>query len=196
MRVLGAIIAGGTSSRMGREKAFMELDGVTLIERVASRIRFQVDELVINANGDPSRFSGLPHTVITDLLEVGTPLAGLHASLCFAADDGFDAVLTVPSDTPLLPLDLVQRLKEGGTHSGAAHAKSAGREHYLTGIWTTAMAKPLERLIREENLRRAQDFCAKAKSEAVTWSDHPHDPFFNVNTPEDLETALRVLRGA
>jgi molybdenum cofactor guanylyltransferase len=196
MKVLGAIIAGGSSSRMGREKAFVQLDGVTLIERVASRIRFQVDDLVINANGDPARFAVLPHTVIADLMDVGTPLAGLHASICFAADGGFDAVLTVPSDTPLLPLDLVRRLKEGGTHSGAAHAKSAGREHYLTGIWTTAMAKPLERLVRNEGLRRVQDFCAKAKSETVTWSDHPHDPFFNVNTPEDLETALRILRGS
>jgi molybdenum cofactor guanylyltransferase len=196
MKILGAIVAGGASSRMGREKALMPVDGISLIERVASRIRFQVDDLVINANGDPQRFAHLPYTVIVDLIDVGTPLAGLHACLCFAADDGYDAVVTVPSDTPLLPLDLVERLRDGGTHTGAAHAKSAYREHYMTGIWTTAMAKPLERLIREQHLRRVQDFCAKAKSETVTWSDHPHDPFFNVNTPEDVETVIGILRGA
>jgi molybdenum cofactor guanylyltransferase len=194
MKILGAIIAGGRSTRMGCEKALMRVDGIALIERVASRIRFQVDDLVINANGDPTRFVSMPHTVITDLIEVETPLAGLHAALSFAADDGYDAVLTVPSDTPLLPLDLVARLKEGGEHSGAAHAKSAGREHYLTGIWTTAMAKPLERLIRDHALRRVQDFCLKAKSETVTWTDHPHDPFFNVNTPEDVDVVERALK--
>jgi molybdenum cofactor guanylyltransferase len=197
MKILGAIIAGGHSTRMGgREKSFIELDGVTLIERVASRIAFQVDGVVINANGDPSRFAKLDHVVITDLLhEVGTPLAGLHAALSFGADDGYDAVLTVPSDSPLLPLDLVARLKQTGEITGAAHARSGGQDHYLTGLWTTAMARPLERLIRENNLRRVQDFAAKAKAEKAVWSDLPHDPFFNINTPEDLKTAELIARG-
>jgi molybdenum cofactor guanylyltransferase len=198
MKILGAIIAGGQSTRMGgREKAFIELDGVALIERVASRIGFQVDEVVINANGDPSRFAKLDHVVITDLLpEVGTPLAGLHAALSFGADDGYDAVLTVPSDSPLLPLDLVERLKVAGEVTGAAHARSGGQDHYLTGLWTTAMAKPLERLIREQSLRRVQDFVTKAKAEKAVWSAIPHDPFFNINTPEDLAEAERIARAA
>jgi molybdenum cofactor guanylyltransferase len=193
MKILGAIISGGQSTRMGREKALMPIDGVTLIERVASRISFQVDELVINANGDPGRFAVAPYTIITDLIDVGTPLAGLHAALCFAADDGFDAVLTVPSDCPLLPLDLVARLKEGGEFSGAAFARSDDRDHYLTGLWTTAMAKPLERLIRNEGLRRVQDFCAKAHAVPVTWATIPHDPFLNVNTPEDMDRVIQIL---
>jgi molybdenum cofactor guanylyltransferase len=197
MKILGAIIAGGHSTRMGgREKSFIELDGVTLIERVSSRIAFQVDDVVINAKGDPSRFAKLDHVVITDLIdEVGTPLAGLHAALSFAADDGYDAVLTVPSDSPLLPLDLVSRLKLAGEITGAAHARSGGQDHYLTGLWTTAMAKPLERLIRENNLRRVQDFAAKAKAEKAVWAALPHDPFFNINTPEDLKTAELIARG-
>jgi molybdenum cofactor guanylyltransferase len=198
MKILGAIIAGGNSTRMGgREKAFLELDGVTLIERVSSRIGFQVDEVVINANGDPARFAALNHVVIADLLDdVGTPLAGLHAALSFGADDGYDAVLTVPSDSPLLPLDLVERLKKAGHVTGAAHARSGGQDHYLTGLWTTAMAKPLERVIRDQNLRRVQDFVTKAKAEKVVWAAIPHDPFFNINTPEDLELADKIARGA
>lgn len=197
MKILGAIIAGGRSTRMGgQEKAFLVMDGVTLIERVSSRIGFQVDEVVINANGDPSRFAKLDHVVIADLLEdVATPLAGLHAALSFGADDGFDAVLTVPSDSPLLPLDLVERLKQAGQVTGAAHARSGGQDHYLTGLWTTAMAKPLERLIRDQNLRRVQDFAMKAKAEKVVWAALPHDPFFNINTPEDLAEAENIARG-
>ena len=181
----------------GQEKAFLVMDGVTLIERVSSRIAFQVDEVVINANGDPSRFAKLDHVVIADLLEdVATPLAGLHAALSFGADDGYDAVLTVPSDSPLLPLDLVERLKQAGQVTGAAHARSGGQDHYLTGLWTTAMAKPLERLIRDQNLRRVQDFVVKAKAEKVVWAALPHDPFFNINTPEDLAEAEKIARGA
>jgi molybdenum cofactor guanylyltransferase len=196
MKILGAIVAGGKSSRMGgQEKAFLLLDGVPLVERVASRIGFQVDEVVINANGDPQRFAGFKHLVIADLMEdVGTPLAGLHAALCFGAEDGFDAVLTVPSDSPLLPLDLVARLKQAGEQTGAAHARSGGRDHYLTGLWTTAMAKPLERLIRSEKLRRVQDFAVRAKAEKAAWAALPHDPFFNINTPDDLALAEAIAR--
>jgi molybdenum cofactor guanylyltransferase len=198
MKILGVIIAGGQSARMGgREKALLSLGGVTLIERVASRIGFQVDETVINANGDPQRFAGLGHVVIADLMpDIGTPLAGLHAALSFGADDGYDAVLTVPSDCPLLPLDLVSRLQQAGEITGAAHARSGGQDHYLTGLWTTAMAKPLERLIREHDLRRVQDFAAKAKAEKVVWAALPHDPFFNINTPEDLAEAENIAASA
>jgi molybdenum cofactor guanylyltransferase len=198
MKILGVIIAGGQSARMGgREKALLSLGGVTLIERVASRIGFQVDETVINAIGDPQRFAGLGHVVIADLMpDIGTPLAGLHAALSFGADDGYDAVLTVPSDCPLLPLDLVSRLQQAGEITGAAHARSGGQDHYLTGLWTTAMAKPLERLIREHSLRRVQDFAAKAKAEKVVWAALPHDPFFNINTPEDLAEAENIAASA
>lgn len=198
MKILGVIIAGGSSTRMeGREKALLPLEGVLLIERIASRISFQVDEVVINANGDAGRFGFLPHKVIPDTItHVGTPLAGLHAALRHGAAHGFEAVLTVPSDTPLLPLDLVSRLMEAGQHSGAAFARSGGRDHYLTGLWTCAMAKPLEGLILNDDLRRVQDFCTRAQAEKVVWAAIPHDPFFNINTPEDLAEAEKIARGA
>jgi molybdopterin-guanine dinucleotide biosynthesis protein A len=132
MKILGAIIAGGTSSRMGQEKALIDIDGVPLIERVASRLRFQVDGLIINANGKPDRFAVLSYPVVPDELKgIGTPLAGIHAVLRYASANGFKAAVTVPSDTPFLPLDLVQRLAEAGTHKGAAIAMTHGQPHYL-----------------------------------------------------------------
>jgi molybdenum cofactor guanylyltransferase len=197
MKILGAIIAGGHSTRMGgREKSFLELDGTTLLERTLSRLRFQVDEVVINANGDAARFAKTGAVVIEDLLsEVGTPLAGLQSALYYGASRGFDAVVTVPSDAPFLPLDLVERLLEAGEVTGAAIARSGGQDHYLTGIWTTAMAKPLGRLIETEALKRVQDFVLKAKAEKVVWAAVPHDPFFNINTPEDLVEAEMIVKG-
>jgi molybdenum cofactor guanylyltransferase len=113
MKVLGVIIAGGKSSRMlGREKAFLKLANVPLIERVSSRIRFQVHAIAINANGDVSRFASLGVPVIQDAVALHSPLAGIHAAISYGASHGYDSVLTVPSDTPLLPLDLVERLEE------------------------------------------------------------------------------------
>jgi len=195
MKILGAIIAGGTSSRMGQEKALIDIDGVPLIERVASRLRFQVDGLIINANGNLERFASLGYPVVGDeLKDIGTPLAGIHAALCHARANSFTAVVTVPSDTPFLPLDLVLRLAEAGSHKGAAIAMTHGQPHYLTGIWTVALLPALERRMKNDNLRRVQDFTSAAEAERVVWSDHPHDPFFNINTPEDLKRALEIAR--
>jgi molybdopterin-guanine dinucleotide biosynthesis protein A len=193
MNILGAIIAGGTSSRMGREKAFLDIGGVPLIERVASRLRFQVDALVLNANGEQARFCALGCPVVADELpEMATPLAGIHAVLRYAHARKFKAVVTVPSDTPFLPLDLVPRLAEAGSHKGAAIAMTLGQPHYLTGIWATALLPALERRMKEGDLRRVQDFAAATQAERVVWSDQPHDPFFNINTAEDLKLALGI----
>jgi molybdopterin-guanine dinucleotide biosynthesis protein A len=198
MKILGAIIAGGHSTRMGgREKSFLDLAGASLLERTLSRLRFQVDEIIINANGDASRFAATGVTVVEDVLtDVGTPLAGLQAALYYGASKGFDAVVTVPSDAPFLPLDLVERLLEAGEVTGAAIARSGGQDHYLTGIWTTAMAKPLGRLIEAEAMKRVQDFVTRAKAEKVVWAAVPHDPFFNINTPEDLTVAEQIVKAA
>ena len=196
MKILGAIIAGGESKRMGEEKALLKLDGVTILERIASRLRIQVDEVILNANGDNARFanSGIPF--IADLLTtIATPLAGLHAVLRYGDENNFDAVVTVPSDSPFIPLDLVSRLLEAGEEKGAAIARSHDQEHYLTGIWTTALSRPLEKLILHENLRRMQDFVSRVEAPSVLWSDQPHDPFFNINTPDDLKIAELIAKG-
>jgi molybdopterin-guanine dinucleotide biosynthesis protein A len=182
---------------MGQEKALLKIGNVPLIERVLSRLAFQVDEVVINANGDTQRFFGLGCAVVPDrIITVSTPLAGIHAALHHATTLGFAAVVTVPSDTPFLPLDLVDRLKEAGTVKGAAFAATLGQPHYLTGIWTVALLPALERRIRDSGLRRVKDFAAEAEAEIVTWSDLPHDPFFNINTPEDLALAETLVEGA
>ncbi len=195
MNILGAIIAGGTSSRMGgREKAFLNLGDVPLIDRVHSRIRFQVHSVIINANGDAARFARFGLPVVPDLVStVRTPLAGLHAALSYATRHRFDAVLTVPSDTPFLPLDLVDRLEEEGRATGAAVAESGGQIHYLTGLWSSALLPVLHKAVLEEGVSRVQDFERKVFTVAVNWPIEPHDPFMNINTPDDLAAAVKLV---
>jgi molybdenum cofactor guanylyltransferase len=192
MKVLGAIIAGGQSTRMGSEKAFITLDGVSLIGRVMSRIRFQVDQTIINANGDATRFEYLNVPIVPDHLPTGTPLAGLHAALRYASRNDFDAVLTVGSDQPFLPLDLVHRLEEEGRATGAAVGESGGQVHYLTGLWSAALTPELETQIKK-GMRRVQDFVNLLATAEVDWPTAPHDPFFNVNTPEDVARAEAIV---
>ena len=138
-----------------------------------ARLAPQVDQLVINANGDATRFN-LP--VIVDRIETGTPITGLDAALSYAVENGFDFVLTTPCDTPMLPQDLFLRLKG----EGAAIACSGGQAHYLTGLWPAGCLP----LLKE--LRRVQDFAAATKARRVVWAIEGHDPFLNVNTPQDF----------
>ena len=194
MRIAGVIIAGGSSSRMGREKALAMLAGKALLSHVIERIASQATAVVINANGDSERFAAFGLTVIADrLTEIGTPLAGLHAALSFAREEGFDAVLTVPSDAPFLPRDLTPRLAE--VHSAAVIAASGGQQHFLTGLWSHALLEALEAAIRDGGVVRVKDWAKSCGAAVVDWPDEPYDPFFNVNTPEDLAEARRIAAG-
>jgi molybdopterin-guanine dinucleotide biosynthesis protein A len=191
MRIAGAVIAGGRSSRMGQEKAFAMLGGQPLLAHVIARIAAQTDALFINANGDPARFDGFGRAVIPDLNNgIATPLAGLQACLQFAAAGHFDAVVTVPSDAPFLPRDLVRRLADRSAR--AAIARSGGQDHFLTGLWSVGLRPELDRAIAQEGLVRVKDWTRRCQAVTVAWAVGPHDPFFNVNTPEDLAEARRI----
>ncbi len=191
MRTLGVIVAGGRSSRMGREKAVETLRGRTILSRIVSVLAPQLDEIVINANGDASRFSATGLSVIADVRpEVGTPLAGLHTALALGKTKGCDAVLTVPSDGPFLPGDLVARLR--AAKGGAAIAASGGQAHYLTGLWPPGLLGKIERALAQPRFPRLQDWARDCEAAIVEWPSQPYDPFFNVNTPEELAEAERI----
>jgi len=191
MKICAVIVAGGRSSRMGREKALELIRERTLLEWIMSRLAGQAQAIMLNVNGDAERFAHLGVPVIQDVhTDIGTPLAGVHAALVHAHEKGFDAVLTVPSDVPFLPGDLVQRLAAASRH--ACVAASAGQQHYLTGLWSPSLLPDMERAMDEPRKPRLQDWCRMCGAEIVEWSTEPYDPFFNVNTPEELAEARRI----
>ena len=189
MKIAGVIIAGGRSSRMGREKAFALLSGRTILSHIVERIAPQVTIIAINANGDPDRFAETGLNVIPDVLGTGTPLAGLHAALRFARCEGFDAALTIPSDAPFLPRDLVRRLSSA--RASAAISQSGSQSHFLTGLWPHILLEKLEQTIGVQTVR-VKDWTRYCNAATVAWPVEPFDPFFNVNTPQDLAEAERI----
>ncbi len=191
MRICAVIVAGGQSSRMGREKAMETIRGRRMIDRMAATLGSQVDSIVVNATGDTQRFLSLGLPIIADLRsDIGTPLAGVHAALDHAHANGFDAVLTAPSDAPFLPGDLVQRLADAGR--SAAIAASGGQPHYLTGLWSRALLPEMELALAQPRTPRLQDWCRMCEAATVEWPTAPFDPFFNVNTPDELAEAERI----
>jgi molybdenum cofactor guanylyltransferase len=199
VKIVGLLLAGGLSRRMGGgDKSLRRLGGVTLLGRVITRLRPQVDALVLNANGDPARFAeyGLP--IAADAVPgFAGPLAGVLAGLDWTAahlpDCGY--VASVATDAPFLPEDLVARLAAAQEQAGAdlACAASGGRTHPVFGLWPVRLREDLRQAVVEEGVRKVDLWTARHRLITVAFADQPFDPFFNANRPEDLEAAATLL---
>ena len=193
---VGLILAGGLSRRMGGgDKTLRLLGGQSILARVAGRLRPQVDAVLLNANGPTERF-GLDLPVVPDTLpDTPGPLAGILAGLDHVAAHypGAQYMLSVPADCPFLPADLAAKLLTGLGTARAAYAGSGGRAHPVIGLWDVALRDELRRLLVDEDIRRVERWTQRAGAVAVEWPAVPYDPFFNVNTPDELEEAERIL---
>ena len=204
-RVAGVLLAGGRARRMGGgDKGLQKLGGRPIIEYILERARPQVSTLVINANGDPERFSAFGLDVVADVIEgFAGPLAGVLTGMEWAAAKGPGTgwVATFATDAPFVPLDLVSRLSAAVEKDGAdmACAASGGRAHPVFGLWPVALATDLCRAMEDEDMRKIDIWTARYHLIEVDFSDHPFDPFFNINEPDNLTEAELILhteRGA
>jgi molybdopterin-guanine dinucleotide biosynthesis protein A len=199
MNIVGLLLAGGQSRRMGGgDKALRLLAGQPLLDHVIARIGPQVGALVLNANGDPSRFAryGLP-VVADSIADFAGPLAGILAGLDWAAANRPDCtlVVSVATDAPFLPADLVARLVEGMTEAGAelACAASCGQPHPVIGLWPVRLRDALRHAVAEEAIRKVDVWTARHRLATVDFPVTTIDPFFNANRPEDLDRAAALL---
>ena len=191
MKVACVILAGGEGRRMGGSKPQRVLGGRTLLERVIAMGGAWSDTIAVAIRG-PEQHVPRGTAVIADVQDVEGPLGGLIAALGFATALGADAVLVVPADMPFLPGDLRGRLEVGLTRSAAAIASSGGRLHPVCGIWRTQCAAAVADYLATGK-RSLRGFAAAVGAAAVEWDAEPTDPFFNINSPEDLAAAERRL---
>ncbi len=196
------LLAGGRASRIGGgDKCLRELGGQTLLARVIAALRPQAGSLLLNANGDPARFAGFGLPVVADdLADHPGPLAGILAGLDWIATHAPQAAyaLSVSTDCPFLPSDLVQRLAEVRVTEDAdiVLAASAGRVHPVIGLWRVTLRGDLRRALTAENIRKVEHFCDRHRRAEVNFAAGAGDPFFNVNTEVDLAAAERQLAAA
>ena len=194
-RPLGLILAGGLARRMGGgDKGMIRIGGETILDRALSRMKPQCSRMIINANGDPSRFAftGFP-VVPDDIPDFAGPLAGILAGLDWAAVNAPDTqyVASAPGDCPFLPRELVTRLQKARTEQNKplACAKSGDWRHPVVGLWPVALRSDLRKALMEENLHKIEIWTARHGVAIAEWPDDPIDPFFNVNTPQDANRA-------
>ena len=162
-----------------------------------TRLRPQCVGFVINANGDPRRFSsfGLP-VIPDDVPDFAGPLAGILAALDWAAANvqAIEWVASVPGDCPFLPKDLVARLHAARIAGDKmlACAKSGDWRHPVVGLWPVSLRADLRHALVKEGLHKIEVWTSRHGVAIAEWPDRPVDPFFNVNTPEDRDRATAI----
>ena len=207
----GVLLAGGRSRRMfaddtgsgdqPRDKCLKMIGERTMLAHVIARLAPQVDRLVLNANGDPARFAAYDLPVIADpVAGFAGPLAGVLAGMRWSAKHAPQAshIVTVSTDAPFLPTNLVSRLAHclRERPDAIAIATSNGNCHPVIGLWPVKHANDLERQL------------ASGMRKVLHWSDRHGtllcpfdpvdiggeriDPFFNANTPCELAQARRL----
>ena len=195
MTLPAIILAGGRATRMGGgDKGLLLLADQPLMAHVIARLAPQCDPLAINANGDPARFSQFGLAVLPDTLpgQPG-PLAGVLAGMEWAAAMGAPAVITAAADTPFLPEDLAERLQASAGASGLCLAACGGQLHPTFGLWPTALRHDLRAALMG-GLRKLRLWASNHGANTAPFPATPFDPFFNINTPEDLVEAQTMTR--
>jgi molybdenum cofactor guanylyltransferase len=197
---LGVILAGGLSRRMGgNDKTLLPLAERLLVERTAERLVPQCESVILNANGDPSRFATMPLPVVPDSIpDYPGPLAGILAALEWSAAHRPDIawVVSAPADTPFIPRDLVLRLHEAcqESHKPIACAASDSQTHFAVGLWPVSLRHDLRFSLVEKGTRSIREWLNRHEYAEVPWPADPVDPFFNINTPEDLRHAESLAK--
>jgi molybdenum cofactor guanylyltransferase len=197
MSLACVILAGGKATRMGGgDKPLKRLGDRAILDHVINRLAMPAGTLVLNANDDPIRFAGYSMAVVADALpDHPGPLAGILAGLDWAAAQaGVTDLLSVPGDCPFIPRDLATRLLAGRAAAGTrfACAASGGWTHPVIGLWPVACREDLRAALAGGE-RKIDRFTGRYGCTAVEWPIEGHDPFFNVNTPDELLQAEGLL---
>jgi molybdopterin-guanine dinucleotide biosynthesis protein A len=195
---LGLVLAGGLARRMGGgDKARIRIGGRTILQRVLARLTPQCAGMILNANGDPARFADTGLPVVPDsVADFPGPLAGILAGLDWVAAHQPDVadVVSVPGDCPFLPSDLVARLTAArqAAQVPLACARSGEWRHPVVALWRVALRDDLRHALVKEDLRKIELWTARHGIAIADWPAAPVDPFFNVNSPEDVAEAERI----
>jgi molybdenum cofactor guanylyltransferase len=194
------LLAGGQSRRMGGGSKFLqEIGGQSLLSRIISTLTPQVTNLILNINISPEDIGIIDIPFVEDSVSgfVG-PLSGILTGLEYFIKNGVKAshMLSVPTDAPFIPEDLVLRLQSGlgdKPEETIVMAESVGRVHPVIALWPLSLAAELRKALVDEDLRKILVFADRYNRVNIVWGDHEGDPFFNINRPEDLEEAKKRL---
>ena len=195
--ILGAILAGGQSKRMGKDKLFLEFNNKKLIEHTLDKVKKYLKKIIIITNQDNEFFSKNNLTIVKDCIEgqLG-PLVGILTAMKWAKENlnKCSWIATFPCDTPFFPESIIKSFIEESEkkESLILCASSHGRKHNIFGLWSLDLYDKLKDDLINKKARKVQDWTEKNKIKNLEFKFIGYDPFFNINTEEDLAFAKKL----
>ena len=191
------ILSGGLSSRMGGGiKSFKKFNKKTIFDRILERTILQTKHIIINTNENNIKFNEYDFPIIKDKLtgHLG-PLAGIHTSLHWIKYNipQIEWLVSVPSDTPFFPKDLVNKLylKALENNKKIVLAKSNDKIHPVIGLWKFDLLENLEENLKK-GTRKIMLWVQSHSYDTQNFDQEFFDPFFNINSREDLIQAKEI----
>jgi len=197
--ILGAILAGGQSKRMGKDKLFLELNNKKLIEHTIDKVKKYLKRVIIITNQDNEFFFENNLTTVKDCIkgQLG-PLVGILTAMKWAKENLSKCswIATFPCDTPFFPESIIESFIEESEkkESLILCASSHGRKHNIFGLWSLDLYDKLKDDLTNHKVRKVQDWTEKNKIKNLEFKFKDYDPFFNINTQEVLEFAKKLSK--
>ena len=189
--IAGAILAGGENTRMGgRNKAFLEVDGVPIIERTLRLFGAIFDEIIIVTN-DPDAYAEYTgrSRIVTDIFKGRGPLGGIHAGLTHSSKEG---VFFVACDMPRLHIGLIERLlaEAASDEWECVVPVSAHGPEPLHAVYNRRCLPILEYVLRRGDCS-VRALLKRCRCRYIHAREEEYVSFVNINTPEDqVSTSL------
>jgi molybdenum cofactor guanylyltransferase len=196
--ILAVVLAGGKSKRFGEDKNQTKLGDKTLLEHVLSKISNRYEEILIVSSYslDTKKIKNV--RVIPDCFDDLGPLAGVLSAMKWVKENQktYQWVATFPSDTPFFEISIIEEYKKRIKIKDSLlyFIKSNNKRHNIFGLWSIDLLKPLEDDLINHNFRKVEDWANKIGVRTIDIKPKKFDPFFNINTKEDLEEAKKILK--
>jgi len=192
--ILGVVLAGGRSKRFGQDKSKVKLAGKTLLEHTLDKVKSQFNKILIISNSEIVK----NHTTIKDCIDgqLG-PLVGVLTAMKWIKKNKqpYSWVATFPCDTPFFSISIINKFIEASKVNDCSlyFAKTEKKRHNIFGLWSLKLLEVLEKDIVENKYRKVEKWANKIGVKTINISYKEIDPFFNINTKEDLVEAEKIL---
>jgi len=197
--ILGAILAGGQSKRMGKDKLFIEINNKKLIEYTIEKVKKYLKDFIIITNKDNEFYLKNNLTTVKDCIDgqLG-PLVGILTAMKWAKENLKKCywVATFPCDTPFFPESIINNFIEESKKKDSLilSASSHGRKHNIFGLWSLDLYERLKNDLIKNNIRKVQEWTEKNNIKNLEFNFKNYDPFYNINTEEELKISKNILK--
>jgi len=192
--ILGVVLAGGKSKRFGEDKSQVKLNGKTLLEHTLNKIKSKFNKILIVSNNKVVKDYITIHDCIDGQLG---PLVGVLSAMKWIKKNNYSYnwIATFPCDTPFFNISIIDKFIEASNLNDSLlyFAKSDEKRHNIFGLWSLKLIETLETDITKNNHRKVEKWANKIGVKTINIFYKKIDPFFNINTKEDLAEAEKIL---